>query len=162
MVGLSILDTLTSESPCPPLELRWFKKCEHINELPLKADPQDPPPATTQTEVTESEVTGQKGYGTEFRRVAGQGDVASAPEHDHLADRCRRRRRPGRRCRDGDSAQERRGGRPHALRRARASWPVATDGLQACGEPELAEAYPEAVLNLPPRPHQVAGKPEGG
>ena len=26
----------------------------------------------------------------------------------------------------------------------------------------LAEAYPEAVLNLPPRPHQVAGKPEGG
>jgi CBS domain-containing protein len=27
---------------------------------------------------------------------------------------------------------------------------------------QLAEAYPEAVLNLPPRPHQVAGKPEGG
>ncbi len=27
---------------------------------------------------------------------------------------------------------------------------------------QLAEAYPEAVLNLPPRPHQVMEKPEGG
>lgn len=35
MVGLSLLDTLTSESPCPHPELRWFKECEHINELPL-------------------------------------------------------------------------------------------------------------------------------
>lgn len=26
----------------------------------------------------------------------------------------------------------------------------------------LAEAYPEEVLNLPPRPHQVMGRPEGG
>ena len=26
----------------------------------------------------------------------------------------------------------------------------------------LAEAYPEDVLNLPPRPHQVMDKPEGG
>jgi CBS domain-containing protein len=27
---------------------------------------------------------------------------------------------------------------------------------------QLAEAYPETVLNLPPRPHQVMEKPEGG
>jgi CBS domain containing-hemolysin-like protein len=26
----------------------------------------------------------------------------------------------------------------------------------------LAEAFPEDVLNLPPRPHQVMEKPEGG
>lgn len=26
----------------------------------------------------------------------------------------------------------------------------------------LAEEYPEDVLNLPPRPHQVMGRPEGG
>jgi len=26
----------------------------------------------------------------------------------------------------------------------------------------LAEAFPEDVLNLPPRPHQVMGKQEGG
>lgn len=26
----------------------------------------------------------------------------------------------------------------------------------------LAEAYPEDVLNLPPRPHQVMERPEGG
>lgn len=26
----------------------------------------------------------------------------------------------------------------------------------------LAEAYPEEVLNLPPRPHQVMERPEGG
>jgi hypothetical protein len=26
----------------------------------------------------------------------------------------------------------------------------------------LAEAFPEDVLNLPPRPHQVMGKREGG
>jgi CBS domain-containing protein len=27
---------------------------------------------------------------------------------------------------------------------------------------DLAEAYPEDVLNLPPRPHQVMEQPEGG
>lgn len=27
---------------------------------------------------------------------------------------------------------------------------------------DLAEAYPEDVLNLPPRPHQVMERPEGG
>jgi signal-transduction protein with cAMP-binding, CBS, and nucleotidyltransferase domain len=26
----------------------------------------------------------------------------------------------------------------------------------------IAEAFPEEVLNLPPRPHQVAERPEGG
>ena len=26
----------------------------------------------------------------------------------------------------------------------------------------LAEAFPEQLLNLPPRPHQVMAKPEGG
>jgi len=27
---------------------------------------------------------------------------------------------------------------------------------------QFTEAYPESVLNLPPRPHQVMEKPEGG
>ncbi|MCZ2109378.1 MAG: CBS domain-containing protein [Dehalococcoidia bacterium] len=46
--------------------------------------------------------------------------------------------------------------------------PVAQDGritgLIRLGDllTHLAEAYPEDVLNLPPRPHQVMERPEGG
>jgi CBS domain-containing protein len=37
-------------------------------------------------------------------------------------------------------------------------------GLARLGDllKDLAEAYPEDVLNLPPRPHQVMERPEGG